>query len=347
MSVVILGGGPAGCATALSLLAAGVDPAQIVVLEAGRYDRDRIGETIPPETRPVLARLGVLDAFLEQGHEPSHGSASSWGSDELGYDDFVFSPYGHGWHLDRRRFDAWLAAEVEARGVEVHTGVRTDEGIERASFVVDATGVRSHYARRMGARRREHARLVCVSAFFRVPEGVEFPRRTLLEAVEYGWWYCARLPNRRVAVVVATSHALFKQRRFDRPRAWLEALVRTRHVIGWLSACEPEPGSLSVCTAPSFVLDRAHGDRWLAVGDAASAYDPISSQGILEALSGGLDAGPRIAASLDGDEHQRQLERRFDAYAQQRAYYYAQEGRWPNSSFWRERVARPTFSGHT
>jgi flavin-dependent dehydrogenase len=363
-SVVILGGGPAGCATALSLLAAGIDPAEVVLIEASRYERERIGESVPPDCRRVFAELGVLEAFLGQEHAPSYGSASSWGSDALGYNDFVFHPQGHGWHLDRRRFDAWLAAEVRARGVEIRVGLRFLDVIEHgadgallvlgdargeqdrvhARFVVDATGARSHYARRMGARRRELDRLVSVAAFFRLPAGAEFPPRTMLEAVEYGWWYTARLPDRRIAVALATSHAWFKQHRFDRPHAWLQALVGTRHIIGPLAACEPEPGSLSVCTAPSFVLDRAYGDHWLAVGDAASAYDPISSQGIVKALGEGLSAGRRIVEFLGRHraaltDQQQDIERRFDAYAQQRAYYYAQEQRWPDSTFWRERNA--------
>lgn len=360
--VVILGGGPAGCATALSLLAAGVAPTEIVLIEASRHAHDRIGESIPPDCRRLLAELGVLDAFSSEGHEPSHGSASSWGSDELGYNDFVFNPYGHGWHLDRRRFDAWLLAEVEARGVEVRTGLRFLDVVEHgaagawlalgdahgererihARLVVDATGARSHYARRMGARRRELDRLVSVAAFFRLPAGAEFSRRTLLEAVEYGWWYTARLPDRRIATALASSHALFKQHRFDRAQAWLEALVRTRHVIGQLAACEPEAGSLSVCTAPSFVLDRVVGEHWLAVGDAASAYDPISAQGIFKALGDGLLAGRTIVEVLAGRSdalasYQQDVEQRFDAYAQQRADYYAREQRWPDSPFWRER----------
>jgi flavin-dependent dehydrogenase len=362
--ISILGGGPAGCATALSLLAAGLDPAEVVLIEASRYERERIGETIPPDCQRLFAALGVLEAFLGQGHAPSHGSASSWGSDELGYDDFVFNPHGHGWHLDRRRFDAWLMAEVRARGVECKVGLRCLDVIEHgadgarlslgdaggeqarvhARFVVDATGARSHYAGRMGVRRRDLDRLVSVAAFFQLPEGAGFPPRTMLEAVEYGWWYTARLPDRRIAVALATSHSWFKQHRLDQPRAWLEALVGTRHIIGPLAACEPEPGSLSICTAPSFVLDRAYGDHWLAVGDAASAYDPISAQGIFKALGDGLSAGRRIAEFLAGHgdalAHQQQdLEQRFEAYVQQRAYYYAQEQRWPGSPFWRERVA--------
>lgn len=120
--VVILDGGPAGCASALSLIAAGVEPESLLVVKASRFERDRIGKSIPPDTRSLFEALGVLPSFLAEAHEPCYGSASSWGSDELGSNDFLYNPYGNGWHLDRRRFDAWLADEVESRRAAVHKG---------------------------------------------------------------------------------------------------------------------------------------------------------------------------------------------------------------------------------
>lgn len=42
--------------------------------------------------------------------------------------------------------------------------------------------------------------------------------------------------------------------------------------------------------AESSRLDRAAGEDWLAVGDAASAWDPLSSQGVYRALVTGLEA---------------------------------------------------------
>jgi flavin-dependent dehydrogenase len=364
IDVLILGGGPAGCATALSLLAAGLAPAQVLVVEASDYASDRIGESIPPDTRVLLAELGVLDSFLAERHEPCHGSASSWGDDALGYNDFLFSPYGHGWHLDRRRFDAWLAAQVEARGVALRRGMRFSDVHEAgpagacvslgrtaqlgervtARFVVDATGSRSRYATRLGAKPRVLDMLVSVSAQFELGAHAGFAALTLLEAVDYGWWYAAKLPRDRVAVAVASSHVLHKQRRFDDPRAWLEALAHTRHVGPRLADGRPLADTFNVCTAPSYVLDRAWGDHWLAVGDAASAFDPISSQGIYKALADGLRGGQAIAATLRGDQqalahHQRELELRFTRYAQQRASFYAQEQRWPDATFWQQRRA--------
>lgn len=363
--VVILGGGPAGCATALSLLAQGVAPESLLVVEASHFERERIGESLSPDTRRLLDALGVLPAFLAQGHEPCYGSASSWGGDELGYNDFMFHPYGNGWHLDRRRFDAWLAAEVEVRGVALRTGLRflkiLEQGASRvvlalgvpgeireqvcARFVVDATGRRSLYARRMGARQRELDMLVSVAAFFTLSESSSFAKLTFLEAVEYGWWYTARLPNQRIATAVATAHALYKERRFDHPRVWLEALAQTRYVAGVLTECELVADSFSACTVPSFVLQPVYGGRWLAVGDAASAYDPISSRGIFNALSDGLTGGRAIAAHLAGEptalsEYQAHLEARFEEYARQRAYFYDQERRWSDAPFWSGRRSR-------
>lgn len=367
VAVLVLGGGPAGCATALSLLDQGLAPSRVLVVEASRYERERIGESIPPDTHQLFDALGVLSAFMAEDHEPCLGSASSWGDDALGYNDFIFNPYGKGWHLDRRRFDAWLADQVEGRGVTVRRGLKFLDVVEHgeagavlalgasgeprervgARFVVDATGARSRYARRMGVVRRSLDQLVCVAAFFQLPEGSSFAKLTFLEAVEYGWWYSARLPDQRIAAAVATSHELYKQRRFDRVATWLEALSRTRHLAAVLAECGPVADGFSVCTAPSFILDRICGDHWLAAGDAASAYDPISSQGIFKALTDGLLAGRTIAAHLGGGrspdpliEYHDNVEARFTEYARQRSYLYDRERRWADAPFWRRRRDR-------
>jgi flavin-dependent dehydrogenase len=103
------------------------------------------------------------------------------------------------------------------------------------------------------------------------------------------------------------------------------------------------------CAAPSFFLDEVGGQGWLAVGDAASAYDPISSQGIYKALADGARAGEAIAASLGGsniglDEYRLSIASRFQQYLANRNFFYGLEQRWPKSDFWTRRQARTAVS---
>lgn len=360
--VAVLGGGPAGCATALALARLGVDG--VVVVEAGRYDAVRVGESMPPDTRALLARLGVLEAFLAEGHDACYGSCSSWGADELGYNDFVFNPYGHGWHLDRRRFDAWLAAEAAAAGVTVVTGtsfraveeegggllldLRDAAGERRrlaAELAVDATGFRALLARAMRARKVFLDRLICVNGFLDLPAEGRFSHLTLLEAMEYGWWYAARLPGGRLAVAVASDGETIRAADLSLPEGWHARLAATRHLSAALGGSRFVDGSLRAWPAHSFLLDRPAGERWLAVGDAASAYDPISSQGIHKALAGGLLAADALHRRLAGeaaafDGYAAALRDGFARYAANRAYFYARETRWPTAPFWRNRRER-------
>lgn len=353
--VAVLGGGPAGCAAALALLR--LREARVLVVESSRYEALRIGESLPPDVCLLLRQLGLWESFKAEAHEPCYGSCSSWGDDALGYNDFLFNPHGHGWHLDRRRFDAWLARKTVEAGAELRAGAcfedcqRASDGgfrllIEgeraRARFVVDATGMAARFARRQGARREVHDRLVCVTGFFAVPAADCFSRLTLLEAVEHGWWYAAKLPDRKVAVAFASDPEIIQAAHLVNPDEWLAELRKTRHVAAELSTGWLIEDSLRTSVAPSFRLDRAAGEAWVAVGDAASAYDPISSQGVYKALADGLRAAPAIAAHLAGEddgfaEYEQTQAARYAGYLAQRNYFYTQEDRWPKSAFWRAR----------
>ena len=231
---------------------------------------------------------------------------------------FLFNPFGNGWHLDRRRFDSFLAKKTEECGAEVRTGTKFvsaermgsegfrlrlagDDGQTKtvtARFVVDATGMHSGFARQMGAKKLFLDRLICVAAFFDLTTSSSFSQLTLLEAVEYGWWYTAKLPNGRLAVALASDPELIGRAGLNQKDEWLARLRETNYVSSEVANCSVIDDSLRVCIAPSLLLDRSVGNRWLAVGDAASTYDPISSQGIYKALSNGIQAAEGIAAFL-------------------------------------------------
>jgi flavin-dependent dehydrogenase len=361
--VAVLGSGPAGCATALALWRRGV--ARVCIVDPGLSCGSDLGETLPPETRLRLDALGLWEGFLGEGHEACLGSCSSWGSEALGYNDFVLDRQGQGWHLDRPHFNAFLQRSARSCGIAFISGVRLcavqADGRDRfrlhlaaqdaaapaltARYVVDATGTRSAFARRVGAQRIRFDRLAFVYGFFAAHPGASASRVTMIEAVEEGWWYAAALPDRRVAVAFATDPEIVRERMLSAEDRWFARVLRTRYVAPRLDGCRFVRGSLAIRAAPSFMLDPVSGARWLAVGDAAAGYDPLSSQGIYKALANGLAAGGVIAAALaaDGDiapAYAAALTDDFAEYRTNRNHFYGLETRWAGSPFWRRRRVR-------
>lgn len=356
MTVAVLGGGPAGSACALSLRA--LDPGRrVVIFERGNYGATRrIGETLPPSTSVLLRRLGVWGRIRASSEvAPAHGTAAAWGSSDLLDHEFVFSPLGHGLRLDRTWFDRMLARCAVDRGAELRTGVvprvedlgdgRRVDGLD-VEFVVDATGRTGAFARKQGAKRSVEDHLVAVHRF---TEGRMRDTRTVVEAVEHGWWYSASLPEGGAVVAFMTDSDLARDGGLRAEKTWEVALARTTHTRARDLGSFVTPPLLAAAAAGR--LDRVCGPGWLAVGDAAASYDPLSSLGIFKALRTGLLGGYAAFDALAGKDdwalkYAHVLEVDHAAYRAKHAEYHAMEDRWPRSPFWarRRRHAEQTAS---
>lgn len=359
--VVVVGGGIAACATSIALVRKGVR----VGLSYSVTTRPQlvVGETVPPDVRKLLRELGAWEKFLEQRHEASLGSCSAWGGTELGYNDFMLNAQGCGWHLDRARFEALLLDQAKYSGVvnfPIAKCVSLEEGSDggvvlsavipngavqrlQARYIVDATGSRSAVARRLHAQQIPLDRLSFVYGFFDTPQAAVTSQLTLLEAQELGWWYRARLPDRRLAVAFASDASIIRDRNLAHAKEWLALLRTTSHVAPAIEGYRLK--DIVVRVAPSFRLDRVVGPNWLAVGDAAATCDPISSQGIMSALEDGIRAAATIADALNGNSesngrYAQYLDARYNDYVVTRNYLYGLERRWPKSPFWRRRATR-------
>lgn len=352
--VAIAGGGPGGCATALALRSHAPGLA-VVVIEALGSAAPRLGESLPPRTQPLLEYLGVWDAFRAQSHRPSFGTAAIWGEPGRYDNDYLFAAHSAGWHLDRARFDAMLATQAAARGASVLRGVQVrrstpgdrgwrlelaDGSTLRARFLVDATGRQARLARQNGARVAAVDRLAAFAQFFQEEQAAD--PRTLVEAFADGWWYTAGLPDGQRVAVCLTDVDIAQRLRLHEPQAWRRQLAATTEmaqVVSSAVACGP----LMVWPTESRRLDPPAGPNWLAVGDAAAIFDPLSSQGILKALRSGIFAAYAIADRLlkardmELERYQSYVAEEFRGYLRMRARYYREERRWPHSEFWRRR----------
>ncbi|WP_223646033.1 tryptophan 7-halogenase [Corallococcus sp. EGB] len=356
--VAVLGGGPAGAGVALALRAR--TRLSVTLVERTSHGAPRIGETLPPNARRALVALGVWDRFLRDGHLPSRGTASCWGSATVGHHDTLMAPFGSAWHLDRSRFDASLCAQVAERGGTVRTGTTlvecedlSLEGFQlhlshpvegptslRARFVVDATGWRAGFATSQGARRVVVDRGFALYGDFRLREGAAFSTQALVEARPEGWWYSALLPSGRVVVALMGDGESLRGVRGA--EAWLGLLARTTATRERLEACDFSGAPPRAVPASVACLDRVHAEHWLAVGDAACALDSLSSQGITQALGSALLAAEALDQHLRGrpgalEAYAARVRQAFAEHLRTRDHYYREERRWPDAPFWRNR----------
>jgi flavin-dependent dehydrogenase len=266
---------------------------------------------------------------------------------------FLFSPYGHGWHVDRRRFEQLLSARAVEAGVQRRTGTRVvdatrngawklqcaDGSSVEAPFVLDATGRASWFAHRAAARRIVDDVLVAIAAFLQTSSTPDPDSWTLVEAVADGWWYTAVLPDARLAAMFVTDPAVIAPRHASSMDGWTELLAhapRTRERIaghGYRLTAPPK-----LVDAGSARLDTAAGEGWLAIGDAALTLDPLSSHGITSALATGIEAAAAIGSG-DSARYQAILHTTWNAYTAMRRDLYATERRWANSPFWQRRAS--------
>lgn len=336
---IVVGGGPAGCAAALTIVEAG---ASVALVERTRYDNLRCGETVPPTIRRPLEQLGLWARFARSGHVPSLGVESCWGEGETAYRDFVCHPLGAGWHLDRARFDAMLAEEAAARGAHLWSArameardesgrwqVATNQGPLRSRVLINATGRQAGFTMPGAGARWVCDHTVAIGQLF---EGGSRPQRTLIESSSDGWAYSAPLPGSRHVLMFFTDPDVLRATSL---RSLLAALPHTAARLDGAVPCGP----LFRRSANAWCRTQVSGATWLCVGEAASTLDPLSGQGICRALTDGIAAGRASIAMLAEDtgaceEFQARIHRRFVADGHRRLAYYRAERRWTDAAFW-------------
>ncbi len=347
VDVLIAGAGPAGASAALNL----APVRRVAVVDRHAEPPPRIGESIPPAVRRLLTDMGLFESFVAEGHAPCYANRAVWGGEQPREIDFLRDPDGHGWHLDRKRFEGWLRGAAADRGAALlvpdsierverdgnRWRIELASGAISAAVLIDAGGRAAPLARRLGARVAAEDRLVCAWRSG-VDRGPGARGMTFVEATEHGWWYTAPLPNERRVLAFHTDSDLPLPRDGDALLARAAAQKELASVLRESGFVADTP--VAVRAANSATLEPCAGDGWLAAGDAALAFDPLSSQGILNALFTGLAAAEAADRFLRGepfDDYAEIIGGIRSAYREHLGTWYGMERRWPDAPFWRRR----------
>ncbi|RMF84534.1 MAG: NAD(P)/FAD-dependent oxidoreductase [Nitrospinota bacterium] len=319
--VVVVGGGPAGAASATFLAQQGVD---VLLLERAMFPRNKpCGEFLTPGTLRLFRALGVAETvaaqaqpvrclllIAPQGERVEHQAE---GGDEVGF------------ALCRAVLDALLLNRARASGVEVWEGfavrgvLREEErvvgvwGIDargirqeiRAHLVIGADGTHSLVARELDLVRPLPLlqRIALVSHW-----PVDTPGDTLEMRVQGGTVCGMGFPAPRLAnvtLVVPRRQAPEVARRGK--GAFLEEQI-SRLFPDLSRRLSAGTGPIDVWTIGCFGhrAKQLTADGVLLVGDAATFIDPFTGEGVYLALRGAELAGEVAGEALRRGDTRRQ-----------------------------------------
>lgn len=316
--VVVVGGGPAGAATAWALARNGAD---VLILDRARFPRSKpCAEYLSPQARRILAEMGALDAVIRAGAAHLAGMrihAVNGLSFEGRFDSGAGGGRrGAGIGIRRELLDAILLDRARAAGARVAeeatvvdvrrdttgraSGVVVREGaVTRdiaARIVVGADGLRSVVGRRLGLVRtsRWPRRFGFVTHYAGV-DGIG----------ECGEMHVSRDGYCGLADVgggVTNLGVVMPRRAAARARGdvtgFVDRWIRAHPTLASRFA-KAERVAPVLATGPFAThARRAWAPGAALVGDAADFFDPFTGEGMFEALRGGEVLGPYLFEAL-------------------------------------------------
>lgn len=356
-SVLVIGGGPAGCVAAGVLARNG---AQVTVLEKARHPRSHVGESLQPAAFEYLKRyLDMGDVFAHQGFARKYGAVYVWGETRdpwqvlfdprleadlpnLNEQQLLSGGYEHAWNVDRAVFDALIADAARKHGADIHEDVRATDPIMdgdrvvgmcavdkhgnalryHADIVLDASGQGTVLGRRFGLTRvAADLRSTATHAYYEGGGGVPGPLGRHVQyvvTVPDGWiWYIPISADVTSVGVVLKEKARMSEERFRRVLAEAELPLDGAKMVPG-----PHGEGLSFHRDWSFSHAQFTGPGWMLVGDAACFVDPILSGGVDFAIRGACKAADTVLRAFGGRGDETALMQDYEARVRQefRAY---------------------------
>jgi flavin-dependent dehydrogenase len=370
--VVVVGGGPGGSTTA-TLLKKYQPQLKVLILEKEKFPRPHVGESQLPQISEILAEMGCWDKVEAANFPIKVGSTYRWGKDHQPW-DFKFlrdeefkeevRPAKYegqrrqtAFQVDREIYDEILLRHAAEMGCEVReqtavTKVNLEENTDRVSslqlssgetvtarYYIDASGHVGILRKALGVQTQCPTQLQNIAiwdywtnAEWAVEIGVGGTRVQVM-SLAHGWiWFIPLGPDRTsIGFICPAEH--YKKIKKSPTEIYHEAIASEPR-ISKLVANASCRGEIETTKDWSFISERATGENWFLVGEAAGFADPILAAGMTLTHVGARELAYTIVA-LDQNQHESSwLKSQYDQNQRRRIqqhirfadYWYAANG---------------------
>lgn len=330
--VVVIGGGPGG-STLAALVA--LQGHRVVLLEKEEFPRYQIGESLLPATvRGVCSLTGVADELDRAGFVRKRGGTFRWGSNPEPWTfSFSVSPNmksnaSYAYQVERSKFDKILLDHAARVGADVRerctvTDVVGDDERVRgvkyldahgtqhevfATFVVDASGNKSHLYKHAGGVRRysEFFRSLALFGYYEGGKRLSQPNsgNILCAAFDSGWFWYIPLSDSLTSVGAVVRSEMADKVQGDPEQALTNLIAECPIISDYLHSAkrvtDGEYGRLRVRKDYSYHSTKFWHPGMIVIGDAACFVDPVFSSGVHLATYSALLAARSINSTLAG-----------------------------------------------
>ncbi|MCO7189562.1 FAD-dependent oxidoreductase [Pseudoalteromonas sp. XMcav2-N-2] len=349
---VIVGGGISGTVTAWQLFRQGL---KVVIVDPRSAPVMRLAESMPASAEPMMHRLGLLELLQQEPHSMHSGQISSWGEPVLR--EAPLSDRHHGWKVDKSVLTTQIQTRLpekclfNGKVVEVseHDDVwfcrvkSAQDGSEHSlesRFIVDASGRQGYLPRVLNLPRHTFDKLTAFVANVPSPFNLKgLSPSVVVEAFEHGWTLISRLNAEQSMLAIFCNQHTPGFSQLKHSRNWHDIAVNTPC---FYNALPEQPFTVKAINASSHIMGRLNGKNWLLAGDAAMAFDPLSSHGMTTAIYMAEKASQAILAALNGETtalhlYSKSMTEIYNSYLNELFGYYRREQRFPDSEFWRSK----------
>lgn len=356
--ILIIGGGIAGCIAAISLL----EHYQVTIVDKLVEPIDKVGESLAPASQRILRELKLLhDLETQEGvlYQQNVGMQSYWGSEQVQLIDHLRNPDGFVKSVNRKAFETFLRNTVKARGATCIWGaklynsefknntwqVQLQTNDEKASlqthtaaFVIDASGRQAHFAKSIGIKRHVEDKLIACWATL---PNTKINTMSTIATANNGWWYSAVVPDNKRIIAFHTDADLIQKSDLKTTDSFLKLARETPVIANLLQEQKLNISLKGTVAANSTKLEQVAGLQWVAIGDAALSFDPLSSQGMYNAMASAMQLCTLLLQYGFTETlqkiHTEQTERIWQHYLKHKIIFYQAETRWKNAPFWQRR----------